>query len=68
MVAAKDGQADPPGLGTGCEGRPTTDAQGRARRLDAADRRRLSPKGGMLALVVELLVTALIGASFGFEA
>jgi (2R)-3-sulfolactate dehydrogenase (NADP+) len=27
-----------------------------------------SPKGAMLALVVELLVTALIGARFGFEA
>ena len=27
-----------------------------------------SPKGAMLALVVELLVTAVIGAQFGFEA
>ena len=27
-----------------------------------------SPKGAMLALVVELLVTALIGSQFGFEA
>ena len=27
-----------------------------------------SPKGAMLALVVELLVTALIGAHYGFEA
>jgi len=27
-----------------------------------------SPKGSMLALIVELLVTALIGARFGFEA
>ena len=27
-----------------------------------------SPKGAMLALVVELLVSALIGAQFGFEA
>lgn len=27
-----------------------------------------SPKGAMLALVVELLVTALTGAHFGFEA
>lgn len=27
-----------------------------------------SPKGAMLALIVELLVTALIGAQFGFEA
>ena len=27
-----------------------------------------SPKGAMLALVVELLVTAVIGANFGFEA
>ena len=27
-----------------------------------------SPKGAMLALMVELLVTALIGAQFGFEA
>jgi (2R)-3-sulfolactate dehydrogenase (NADP+) len=27
-----------------------------------------SPKGAMLALIVELLVTAVIGAQFGFEA
>jgi (2R)-3-sulfolactate dehydrogenase (NADP+) len=27
-----------------------------------------SPKGAMLALMVELLVTALVGAHFGFEA
>ncbi|MCB2000878.1 MAG: Ldh family oxidoreductase, partial [Rhodoferax sp.] len=27
-----------------------------------------SPKGAMLALMVELLVTAVIGAQFGFEA
>ncbi len=27
-----------------------------------------SPKGAMLALIVELLVTALLGAQFGFEA
>jgi (2R)-3-sulfolactate dehydrogenase (NADP+) len=68
MVAAKAGEPIPFGWALDAQGRPTTDAQaglaGSMLPLGAAT----SPKGAMLALVVELLVTALIGANFGFEA
>ncbi|QSI32478.1 Ldh family oxidoreductase [Variovorax sp. RKNM96] len=68
MVAAKQGRPIPPGWAVDRDGQPTTDAQaaleGSMLPIGAAS----SPKGAMLALVVELLVTALIGAQFGFEA
>ena len=68
MVAAKAGQAIPLGWALDAEGQPTTDPlagmAGSMLPLGAAS----SPKGAMLALVVELLVTAVIGAHFGFEA
>lgn len=68
MVAAKKGQPIPEGWALDDQGRPTTDAQaalaGSMLPVGAAT----SPKGAMLALMVELLVTALIGAQFGFEA
>jgi (2R)-3-sulfolactate dehydrogenase (NADP+) len=68
MVAAKKGQPIPEGWALDAEGRPTTDAQaalaGSMLPIGAVS----SPKGAMLALVVELLVTALVGAQFGFEA
>ncbi len=68
MVAAKKGEAIPLGWALDAEGQPTTDAQaalaGSMLPVGAAT----SPKGAMLALVVELLVTAVIGARFGFEA
>jgi (2R)-3-sulfolactate dehydrogenase (NADP+) len=68
MVAAKRGDPIPLGWALDAEGRPTTDAKaalaGSMLPLGAVS----SPKGAMLALVVELLVTALIGARFGFEA
>lgn len=68
MLAAKKGEPIPPGWALDAEGRPTTDAaaalKGSMLPLGAVS----SPKGAMLALVVELLVTAVIGASFGFEA
>jgi len=68
MVAAKQGHPIPLGWALDAEGRPTTDAKaalaGSMLPLGAVS----SPKGAMLALVVELLVTALIGAQFGFEA
>jgi len=68
MVAAKAGQPIPPGWALDAQGEPTTDPQaglaGSMLPVGAAT----SPKGAMLALVVELLVTALIGANFGFEA
>ena len=68
MVAAKEGKPIPLGWALDSEGRPTTDPQaglaGSMLPLGAAS----SPKGAMLALIVELLVTAVIGAQFGFEA
>lgn len=68
MVAAKEGRAIPLGWALDKEGRPTTDPraglEGSMLPVGAAT----SPKGAMLALVVELLVVALTGARFGFEA
>lgn len=68
MVAAKKGEPIPPGWALDKDGQPTTDPkaglEGSMLPIGAAS----SPKGAMLALVVELLVTALIGAQFGFEA
>ena len=68
MVAAKEGRPIPEGWALDAAGRPTTDPRaglaGSMLPVGAAT----SPKGAMLALVVELLVTALIGAHFGYEA
>ncbi len=68
MVAAKKGEPIPLGWALDEQGRPTTDAKaalsGSMLPVGAVS----SPKGAMLALMVELLVTALIGANFGFEA
>jgi (2R)-3-sulfolactate dehydrogenase (NADP+) len=68
MVAAKEGRAIPLGWALDKDGNPTTDAaaglEGSMLPIGAAS----SPKGSMLALIVELLVTALTGAHFGFEA
>jgi len=68
MVAAKEGKSIPLGWALDAQGLPTTDPQagmlGSMLPIGAVS----SPKGAMLALVVELLVTALIGAQFGFEA
>ncbi len=68
MVAAKEGRSIPLGWALDAQGAPTTDPkagmEGSMLPIGAAS----SPKGAMLALVVELLATALIGASFGFEA
>lgn len=68
MVAAKEGRQIPLGWALDANGEPTTDPRagmdGSMLPIGAAS----SPKGAMLALVVELLVTALIGANFGFEA
>lgn len=68
MLAAKAGKPIPEGWALDLHGRPTTDAkaalEGSMLPFGAAS----SSKGAMLALVVELLVTALIGAHFGFEA
>jgi len=68
MLAARKEEPIPLGWALDAQGQPTTDAHaalaGSMLPLGAAS----SPKGAMLALVVELLVTAVIGASFGFEA
>jgi (2R)-3-sulfolactate dehydrogenase (NADP+) len=68
MVAAKAGQPIPLGWALDEHGQPTTDAaaalKGSMLPIGAAT----SSKGAMLALVVELLATALIGANYGFEA
>jgi len=68
MVAAKKGEPIPLGWALDANGVPTTDAnaalEGSMLPVGAAT----SSKGAMLALVVELLVTAVIGAQFGFEA
>ncbi len=68
MVAAKAGQPIPLGWALDADGEPTTDPQkglmGSMLPVGAAS----SPKGAMLALMVELIVTAVIGAQFGFEA
>ena len=68
MVAAKEGKSIPLGWALDSLGRPTTDPKagmtGSMLPIGAVS----SPKGAMLALIVELLVTAVIGAQFGFEA
>jgi (2R)-3-sulfolactate dehydrogenase (NADP+) len=68
MVAAKKGEPIPLGWALDAGGQPTTDAKaaldGSMLPIGAAT----SSKGAMLALIVELLVTAVIGAQFGFEA
>lgn len=68
MLAAKEGKPIPLGWALDTEGQPTTNAQaaleGSMLPLGAVS----SPKGSMLALMVELLVTAVIGARFSFEA
>jgi (2R)-3-sulfolactate dehydrogenase (NADP+) len=68
MVAAKEGRPIPLGWALDSQGQPTTDAKaglaGSMLPLGAVS----STKGSMLALIVELLVTAVVGAQFGFEA
>jgi (2R)-3-sulfolactate dehydrogenase (NADP+) len=65
MVAAKEGRPIPQGWALDREGRPTTDAKAA---LEGSMLAMGGTKGAMLALVVELLVTAMTGAAFGFEA
>lgn len=68
MVAAKKGEPIPLGWALDAQGRPTTDAQAALEGSMLPVGAVTSSKGAMLALVVELLVTAVIGARFGFEA
>lgn len=68
MVAAKEGGAIPAGWALDAEGRPTTDPAAGLRGSMLPVGAATSPKGAMLALVVELLACALVGSHFGFEA
>ncbi|MCL4760982.1 MAG: Ldh family oxidoreductase [Burkholderiales bacterium] len=65
MVAAKEGKPIPPGWALDRDGRPTTDARAG---LEGSMLPMGGAKGAVLALVVELLVTALTGAAIGSEA
>ena len=65
MVAAKEGRPIPLGWALDAQGQPTTDAKAA---LQGSMLAMGGTKGAMLALVVELLVTALTGAAMGFEA
>jgi len=65
MVAAKEGRPIPLGWALDAHGQPTTDAKAA---LQGSMLATGGTKGAMLALVVELLVTALTGAAMGFEA
>ncbi|WP_298829754.1 Ldh family oxidoreductase [uncultured Piscinibacter sp.] len=68
MVAAKEGKPIPLGWALNRDGQPTTDAKAALEGSMLPIGSVSSSKGAMLALVVELLVSALIGANFGFEA
>ncbi len=70
MVAAKQGQAIPHGWALDEAGQATNDPKAglTGMMLPFGSGPLSSPKGAMLALMVELLVTAVIGANFGFEA
>jgi (2R)-3-sulfolactate dehydrogenase (NADP+) len=65
MVAAKEKKPIPLGWALDKHGEPTTDP---AAGLEGSMLPVGGTKGAMLALVVELLVTALTGAALGFEA
>ena len=68
MVAAKEGKSIPLGWALDSDGNPTTDAKAALQGSMLALGSTTSTKGAMLALIIELLVTAVIGAQFGFEA
>ena len=68
MVAAKKGEPIPLGWALDAAGQPTTDAKAALEGSMLPIGAVTSTKGAMLALIVELLVTAVIGAQFGFEA
>jgi (2R)-3-sulfolactate dehydrogenase (NADP+) len=65
MIAAKEGRPIPLGWALDKAGKPTTDPKAG---LEGSMLPLGGAKGAMLALVVELLVTALTGAAIGFEA
>lgn len=67
MLAAKEGKPIPAGWAFDAAGKPTTDAKAALTGSMAAIGGANSPKGVMLALMVELICVALTGARFGFE-
>lgn len=68
MFAAQKGQPIPTGWAVDQNGQPTTDAQAALAGAMLPIGALTSPKGALLAMVVELLVTTLVGANFGFQA
>jgi (2R)-3-sulfolactate dehydrogenase (NADP+) len=66
MVAAKTGKPIPQGWALDASGQPTTDPQAGLSGMMLALGG--GAKGATLALMVELLVAALLGSQFGFEA
>ena len=68
MVAAQQGQPIPLGWALAADGQPTTDPQAGLQGSMLALGAATSSKGATLALMVELLAAALLGANFGFEA
>jgi (2R)-3-sulfolactate dehydrogenase (NADP+) len=65
MVAAREGRSIPEGWALDRDGRPTTDPRAG---LEGSMLPLGGTKGAALALIVELMVTALTGAAMGFEA
>ena len=65
MIAAKEGKPIPLGWAQDTQGNPTTDAQAG---LAGSMLPMGGTKGALLAMTIELLVTALTGAAMGFEA
>ena len=65
MIAAQKGEPIPLGWALDKHGKPTTDAKAA---IDGMMVPAGGTKGALLALMVELLVVALTGARFGFEA
>jgi (2R)-3-sulfolactate dehydrogenase (NADP+) len=65
MIAAKEGKSIPLGWALDKDGKPTTDPKAG---LEGSMLPLGGAKGAMLALIVELLVTAVTGAAIGFEA
>ncbi len=77
MVAAQKGESIPLGWALDKDGQPTTDAKAALEGMmlpfgstggSNSDGSSGGTKGAMLALMVELIVVALTGAQFGFEA
>jgi (2R)-3-sulfolactate dehydrogenase (NADP+) len=65
MIAAKEGKPIPLGWAQDAQGHPTTDPKAG---LEGSMLPMGGTKGALLAMTVELLVTALTGAAMGFEA